>query len=62
MSIGYFIMTYFDSIPRNLYFGEGVKRKKKKETEYNCYGEELNNVDEIQPTDLLVGVEDDFVT
>lgn len=55
-------MTYFEFLPRSLYFGKGAKRKHKKETEYNCYGEELNNVDYVEQPDLLVGAEDDFIT
>ena len=37
-------------------------RRDKKETEYNCYGEELNNVDYVEQPDLLIGAEDDFIT
>jgi len=49
-------MTYFDCIPRNLHFGQGVKRPKpNKTTEYNCYGEPLNNVNnEPDPDDLVL--------
>jgi|TARA_R110000744_G_C18870701_1_gene505270 hypothetical protein len=64
-------MTYFEFLPRYLYFVEGAKRRHpkkeaarrdKKETEYNCYGEELNNVDYVEQPDLLIGAEDDFIT
>jgi len=55
VSIGYLIMTYFDCIPRNLHFGEGVKRPKpNKPTEYNCYGEPLNNFNNEPEQDDLV--------
>ena len=56
MGIGYLVMTYFDCIPRNLHFGEGVKRfKPNKPTEYNCYGEPLNNVNnEPEPDDHVL--------
>ena len=49
-------MTYFDCIPRNLHFGEGVKKfKPNKPTEYNCYGEALNNVNnEPEPDDHVL--------